>query len=74
MNRLERIQLMERVEKAEATVARLEAFLKSYYGKDDALHQMIADALERIRALENKPKLGRPPKAMDGNGQDRATS
>ncbi len=54
MNRLERTQLLERVAKAEA--------------KADSLVSLINELSARIAALESKPKLGRPPKATDGNG------
>ena len=52
MNRLERIELYARVEKAEATVK--------------AALETITELSARIAALETKPRLGRPPKATDG--------
>jgi plasmid stabilization system protein ParE len=60
MNRLERIQLIERCDKAEA---RAEEAIK-----------LIAELSSRIEALETKPRLGRPPKATDGDGQRPVTS
>lgn len=54
MNRLERIELYARVEKAEQTVV--------------AFKQIIDELTTRIVALETKPRLGRPPKATDGEG------
>lgn len=56
MNRLERIELLTRVSKAEAAAQDVRAQLNA--------------ALERISALENKRGPGRPPKATDGNGED----
>ncbi len=54
MNRLERVELYDRVKTAEAKVAELSAKLD--------------EALSRIDTLENKPRIGRPPKAKDGEG------
>ncbi len=53
MNRLERQQLLDRVASAEA--------------KANSLESVVNELSARIAALENKPKLGGPPKATDGN-------
>lgn len=61
MNRLERIQILERCAEVER--------------KNTALQETVDELRQRIVALE-KPRLGRPPKARDGeeDGTGRVTS
>lgn len=60
MNRLERIALMARC----ADVER----------QNTALKETVDDLQQRIVALEERPRPGRPPKAKEGNVEGRVTS
>lgn len=59
MNRLERIELLDRVKQAETKAGNVQA--------------QLDELSARIAALEQKPRLGRPPKATDGNGLREST-
>lgn len=62
MNRLERIQLLARCSEVER--------------QNTALKETVDGLQQRIVALEERPRPGRPPKAKEGheaNGTDRAT-
>lgn len=61
MNRLERMELLEKVELASRQAR--EAHMHSVI-----LLEKVQELQSRIDALETKPRVGRPPKAKDGEG------
>lgn len=61
MNILERAKLLDRVAECDRKSAQAVA-------QNAALTETINALIQRIESLE-KPRLGRPPKAKDGDGQ-----